>query len=58
MRLTQVFRQAISEIVSFTGHSGEFPKLARLSQTQQSDCLGGVSEPEDGVEAIRNWSRT
>jgi exodeoxyribonuclease V alpha subunit len=58
VRLTQVFRQAaISEIVSNAHriNSGEFPKLARLSQTQQSDCLGvSVSEPEDGVEAIRN----
>ena len=58
IRLTEVFRQAaISEIVS-NAHKincGEFPKLAQISQAQQSDCLGVcVDEPEDGVEAIRN----
>lgn len=58
VRLTQVFRQAARSQIVSNAHrinTGEFPKLAPVSQTQQSDCLGVcVGEPEDGVEAIRN----
>lgn len=57
VRLTQVLRQAaLSEIVSNAHriNSRQFPKLAPISQTQESDCLGvSVGEPEDGVQAIR-----
>ena len=58
VRLTQVFRQAARSQIVSNAHrinSGQFPKLAPVSQIQQSDCLGVcVKEPEDGVEAIRN----
>lgn len=58
VRLTQVFRQALTSQIVRNAHSinqGQVPKLESVSYQPRSDCLWlGAPEPADGVQAVRD----
>lgn len=58
VRLTQVFRQAQTSQIVSNAHrinQGQFPNLAPVSNTPESDCLWlGAPEPQHGIQAIHD----
>jgi exodeoxyribonuclease V alpha subunit len=58
VKLTEVFRQAAASQIVSNAHGinqGIYPKLERVSNQPQSDCLWlNVDEPEHGVQGIRD----
>jgi exodeoxyribonuclease V alpha subunit len=58
VKLTEVFRQAQASQIVSNAHrinQGQFPKLERVSQTPEGDCLWiDAPEPEHGVQAIQD----